>query len=216
MSFFDKFTSNTYAGSANQYLFEMKEGERRTSRVFYKISVGGEYSYSLLYSSIIDGSFRKIGKPNLILDEWKIHGAKIGRCTSFPEEREISEIDAEKDISVKWLGRLTFDGKRSYIPDGGELFCTDPQSLFFEKGDYLCVELTFSGSILPCHPEIQVPVYVLKDGEWKYDVNSPLPVMIGCDRPVKKRIAYLGDSITQGCGAGLNSYKHCHLVRGSR
>lgn len=207
MSFFDKFTSNTYAGSANQYLFEMKEGESRTSRVFYKISVGGEYNYSLLYSSITDGSFRRIGKPNVVLDEWKIQGARIGRCTSFPEESDISRLNAG-EIDVKWLGRLTFDGKRSYIPDGGELFCTDPQSLFFEKGDYLCVELTFSGSILPCHPEIQVPVYVLKDGEWKYDVNSPLPVMIGCDRPVKKRIAYLGDSITQGCGAGLNSYKH--------
>lgn len=207
MSYFKEYTSNTYAGSANQHVFAMSEGEVRTSRAFYKISVGGEYKYSLLYSSITDGSFRAIGKPNIICDEWKILGARVGRCTSFPEGIELSEVDAE-NLSVEWLGRLTFDGERSYTPDGGELFCTDAVSLSFDKGDYVCVELTFSGDVLPCHPEIQVPVYVLKDGKWSYDVETPLPVMIGCTRKAKKRIAYLGDSITQGCGAGLNSYKH--------
>ena len=209
MSYFKKYVSNTYAGSANQHLFSMPEGEVRISRAFYKISVGGEYKYSLLFSSITDGSFRGgLGKPNTVLDEWKILGARVGICKEFPEDRDVSEIDAEKEISVKWLSKITFDGEKEYTPDGGELFCSDPVSLSFEKGDYLCLEMSFSGAILPCHPEIQIPVYVKNGESWKYDVETPLPCMIGCDREVNERIGFVGDSITQGCGAGLNSYRH--------
>ena len=76
MSFFKKYVSNTYAGSANQHIFAMNEKEVRTSRAFYKISVGGEYKYSLLYSSITDGSFQRIGKPNTVCDEWSILGER--------------------------------------------------------------------------------------------------------------------------------------------
>ena len=206
MSYFKKYISNTYAGSANQHIFAMDEGEVRTSRVFYKITDGGEYRYSLLFSSIIDGSFRRIGKPNTIVDEWKIHKARVGRCTSFPEG------DAENismgEVKIKWLEKLTFDDTASFTPDGGELFCSDPVSLSFDKGDYLCLELTFSGAILPHHPEIQVPIYVKNGDSWKYSVESPVPLMIGCNRKVKERVAFLGDSITQGCGAGINSYTH--------
>lgn len=208
MSYFKTYVSNTYAGSANQHVFSMNENEVRTSRVFYKISSGGEYKYSLLFSSIIDGSFRNIGSPNTILDEWKIHKARVGRCCSFPEETDVKDVDLERDCDILWLSKLTFDGARSYVPDGGELFCTDPVTLSFEKGDYICVELTFSGTILPHHPEIQVPVYILKEGKWVYDVETPVPCMIGCNRRVSERVAFLGDSITQGCGAGINSYKH--------
>ena len=43
MDFFKSYASNTYAGSANQYFFNMKDGERRTGRVFYKITNAGEY-----------------------------------------------------------------------------------------------------------------------------------------------------------------------------
>lgn len=36
----------------------------------------------------------------------------------------------------------------------------------------------------------------------------PVPGMIGCDRKVKARVGYLGDSITQGIGPENNSYLH--------
>ena len=208
MSYFKKYTSNTYAGSANQHVFAMNEGEVRTSRVFYRITNGGEYKYALLFSSITDGSFRAIGKPNTVCDEWKIHKAKVGRCVSFPEEKPVEEVDLQSEAKIDWLAKLTFDDNASYTPDGGELFCSDPLSLYFEKGDYLCLELTFSGAILPHHPEIQVPIYIKEGDGWRYSVESPVPCMIGCTRKVKKRIAYIGDSITQGCGAGINSYEH--------
>ena len=69
MSFFKKFASNTYAGCANQYHFKNEGGENHTSRVYFKITAGGEYNYSLLFSNIVDGSYRGVGVPNVILDD---------------------------------------------------------------------------------------------------------------------------------------------------
>jgi len=36
----------------------------------------------------------------------------------------------------------------------------------------------------------------------------PVPSMIGCNREVRARIGFLGDSITQGIGTAVNSYLH--------
>lgn len=36
--------------------------------------------------------------------------------------------------------------------------------------------------------------------------------MVGCDRQVKGRIVYLGDSITQGIGTSMNSYTHWNAI----
>lgn len=70
MKYFEDFTSNTYAGSGNQLHFKMNENEIRTGRVFYKISVGGEYNYSILFSNIIDSTYAdgSISHKNLICD----------------------------------------------------------------------------------------------------------------------------------------------------
>lgn len=51
-----------------------------------------------------------------------------------------------------------------------------------------------------------------EDGRWKYSRKMPVAGMIGCDRWVKSRIAYLGDSITQGIGTDINTYSHWNAV----
>ncbi len=209
MEYFGKFVSNSCAGSSNQYRLELSDSAPRTARIFYKIFTGGEYGYSLLFSGIINGSYRRISYANDICDSWQIHGVKIGRCRHIPNDRELSELVMDKDISVDGFKTLTFSGRTGYKPVGGELFSTDSVRLDFEKNDYLCLEITYSGKIIPYHPESQLPIYVLESGEWKYSVEAPIAEMIGCDRvPPKGKIGFLGDSITQGIGAGLNSYLH--------
>lgn len=217
MKYFECYNSNTCAGSGNQLYFTMNENEIRTGRVFYKIFSGGEYNYSLLFSNIMDSTYAdgSVSQRNLICENWKIHGARIGRCKFINNEKELSKLSMEAenaDIEVFDFKNITFGGKNTKTVTGGKFFSSDPIKLFFEKDEYLCLEMTFSGTKIPYHEETLLPVYV-KDGEkWKYSKFMPFAGMVGCDRKIKAKIAYLGDSITQGIGTKPNSYLHWNAL----
>ena len=119
MRYFENFKSNTYAGSGNQLYFTMDENEIRTGRAFYKISVGGKYNYSILFSNIIDSTFAdgSISQKNLICDEWTIHGMKIGKCDKFNSYKELSDLimddnNENSDIVVNDFIDITFNGQK--------------------------------------------------------------------------------------------------------
>ena len=203
-----KFASNTSAGCANQHYFEPEnKGAHFTSRAYFRIDAGGEYNYSLLFSGVHDSSYRKISIANQRCDYWQIHSARVAACHTFPEGVDIENIDPERDLQHTEFIPLSFGGKTS-VRATPDLFSTDPVRLRFEKGEYLCLELEYSGERIPCHPEVIIPVYTKDEGAWTYTVNMPLPCMIGCDRAVEGRIAFLGDSITQGVGTTKNAYSH--------
>lgn len=154
MKYFDQFNSNTYAGSGNQLYFAMNENEMRTGRVFYKISAGGEYNYSVLFSNIIDSTYDdgSISHKNLICENWTIHSARIGRCVSINLPENISEAvmddeDEQADIRVFDFKTICFNGQKTKEVMPGEFFASDPVKCMFEKDEYLCLEMTFSGKM---------------------------------------------------------------------
>lgn len=218
MEYFNKFTSNTYAGSSNQLYFEAGD-EIRTGRVFYKITVGGRYDYSILFSNVIDSTFSggDVSHKNLICDEWMIHSARVGRCSRMNASKDIETLvmndnDKDSDIIVCDFKDIYFDGQKTKKVMPGEFFSSDPLALEYKKDEYLCLEISFSGKMIPYHEETLLPVYV-KDGEiWKFSKLMPFAGMIGCNRRVKERVAYLGDSITQGIGTKPNSYLHWNAL----
>lgn len=219
MKFFRDFVSNTYAGSGNQFYFQMNEDEVRTGRAFYKISTEGKYHYSILFSNIIDSTYADglISQKNLICDEWTIHSLKIGKCNKFNTEKELSNIVMDdnneiSDIAVKDFVDVTFKGQKSKEVMPGEFFSSDPVILEFKKDEYICLEITFSGKMIPYHEESLIPVFIKEKEIWKYSKFMPFAGMIGCDRNVKGKIAYLGDSITQGIGTKPNSYMHWNAI----
>ncbi len=201
MKYFDTYTSNTAASTQNQHTFH-SDGEISAGRVYYKVSKGGEFNYSLLFSNTVDSTFGNGGQShaNEVCDPWVIRSAKIGRCKG--------DID---HASVEFC-TVTFGGNAEKHVSPGEFFATDPVKLQFDSGDYLCFEMTFSGTLLPYHEEVIIPVFRKSDGEWISDKRMPLPGIVGCDRPVTKRISYIGDSITQGIGTAYDSYTHWNAV----
>jgi len=202
MDFFNRFTSNTIAGTANQHTFEMPQGEMRTGRAYYRIAHGGTFAYALLFSNVLDSTYAdgSVSWRNLICPSWKIHSARLGCCrTAEPDENGLPV-------------QLTFDGQAEKNVHPGEFFHSDPVEMTFEAGEYLCLEMTFSGTLLPYHEETLIPVFIRRDGAWQYDKHMPLPGMVGCDRPVRRRIAFVGDSLTQGIGVEVNSYQHWNAV----
>lgn len=217
MEYFKKYSSNTYAGSGNQLYFNMQENEIRTGRIFYKISVCGEYNYSILFSNIIDSTYSdgSISRKNLICGSWKLHNARIGKCRRIDAEKEVFEMtvadekeNKDADVIVSDLRNITFNGQKYKEVMPGEFFSSDSIKLNFDIDEYLCLEITFSGKMIPYHEETLLPVFINENGTWKYSKYMPFAGMIGCDRKIKGKIAYLGDSITQGIGTPINSYKH--------
>lgn len=221
MKYFEAYTSNTYAGSGNQFYFSMRDGEVRTGRVFYQISVPGEYNYSILFSNVMDSTYAdgSASHKNLICDSWSIHSARVGKCKTIAADKDVSEMTLadedetkEADIVVSDFKDITFLGQTSKEVMPGEFFSSDSVKLSFGEQEYLCLEITFSGKMIPYHEESILPAFVKEDGEWKYSRCMPFAGMIGCDRVVKGRIAYLGDSLTQGIGVPINSYRYWSAV----
>ena len=196
MDFFAKYVSNTTAGSGNQTFFTDGDG---VGRVFYRLFCGGKFQYSLLFSNILDSTFAdgSISRKNQLCKPWVLRHAAY--CVTK---------DCSVQLKDSLFRPLTFLGKREKTVMPGEFFFTDEVEIEAEAGDYLCIEISFRGSMLPKHEEINIPTYVLKDGSFVPSKDMPVPLMVGCNRQVKKRVAYLGDSITQGIGTELNSYAH--------
>ena len=196
MEYFEKYVSNCTAGTGNQSFFYTDDDKKiYTARAFFKPTVSGKHAYSFLFSNIIDSTYSdgSHSRCNRVLDEWYIDSANVCTCDDF-------------DAGV--FVPLTFDGKKSKKVSPGEYFASDRIMLSPEDGQYICMELSFHGRALPYHPETLVPVFA-GDGEKFVECKTmPLPAMIGCDLKVKKRIAFLGDSITQGIGTPPDSYSH--------
>lgn len=202
MQYFSSFVSNTLAGSGNQSFFLTGDPSKiQTSRLFYQIFQGGTYRYSFLYSNIIDTTYADgaHSQKNLICDSWKIEKAAAAVCRhcSCTEMPDVGPFTA-----------LTFGGKEQKEVMPGEFFSSDPVELSPAAGDFLCIELSFRGKMIPNHPETLIPSFLLERGRWIPSVSMPFPGMIGCDRDVSLRVAFLGDSITQGIGTEKNSYTH--------
>jgi len=202
MRYFDRYTSASTAGSGNQHFFRTESPEEVcTARAFYRLSVTGTYGFSLLFSNTIDSTYANgaVSHKNRLCDEWEILGGRV----AVSGEAYMDRMAEPRDFLP-----LTFGGRAEKTVAPGEFFVTDAFSLSVKEGDYLCVELTFRGKEIPYHEEAQIPVFRWRNGAWVHDRRMPLPGMIGCDRPVRARIGFIGDSITQGCGTVPNSYTH--------
>ena len=206
MKWFDTFVSNTPGGTGNQLFHRFGDDRARRGRVYYKVFHGGKYDYSLLFSNLIDSTYKvEYGScANYVCDAWEILSAAVGVCKT---------TGAETAGEVENFVPLRFGGARHKTVAPGEFFTTDPVALVPEKGDFLCVEIEFRGEMIPYHLESILPTFAFENGAWIPDKRVPVPGMVGCARKVAARIGYFGDSITQGIGTPPNAYTHwCALV----
>lgn len=225
MKYFDTYVSNTVAAGGSQTVF-YPEDRPFTGRIFYRITCGGRFNYSLLFSNTVDSTFAdgSVSRKNLVIDSWQILGARLGVCRELDfsamcaetKEPSVTMGESPEDrpdhVAVSGFLPVTFGGRTEKEVAPGEFFSSDPVELNLESGEYLCFELTFRGKMLPFHAESIIPAFV-KDGDrWQYSRLIPFPAMVGVDRKVSKKVAFIGDSITQGCGTPVNAYSHWNAV----
>lgn len=197
------YVSNTLAACANQTFFETG-GEILHGMIFLKIFKGGRYKYRFGFSALIDSTFSdgSLSRCNDVCPDWKIHGLKIAVT---------NECDPDLAENTEFTD-VTFDGRESVTVKSEKTCFTDSVELCGEKDSYLCLKIDFSGKKLPCHAESIIPIYRLTDGKRELSPYVPVPVFTGIERSVKKKVAFIGDSITQGIGSTFNSYRHYAAV----
>ncbi len=192
MSYFDTYFSNTLAPSNNQKFFASEGTE--TARSYFTLTVGGEYNYSFLFSNSIASTFDDGSESfaNYICQEWEILGLKASIC--------------KEDFTPREFFPVTFGKKESKTVRPGEIFYTDPLRLSAKAGEKLCLEIVYRGNEIPYIHETLLYGEKLSADGFRENIFIPRPIMIGCDRPKKERIVFLGDSITEGIGTPLESY----------
>lgn len=206
MEFFSKYTSNTLAGGGNQSFFTEEDPQKEIiGRIYYKVFAGGKYNYSFLFSNVTDSTFAdgSHSRKNRILGEWKILSLKAGIC---------SECGENNPVSPTLMYDVTFGGNPEKKVMPGEFFASDEVELDIKKGEYICLEIKFSGKEIPCHEESIIPSFRYENGVWAVSKHVPFPAMAGCDRKAELKIAFWGDSITQGIGTANNSYAHWNAI----
>lgn len=203
MEIFQHYSSNTLAGSGNQSFFTPVDSNAiYTARIFYKVFCEGKFTYVFYFSNILDSTFSdgSHSRCNMICDSWTLHSLRVCTCVTCDPEQANDWID------------VFFSGKPVKTVRDDEVFHSDPLCLDVKKGEFLCLELSFQGDMIPCHPESQISAYAFSHGNWIPSHDLPVPSMIGCDRAVSKRVGFFGDSITQGIGVSPNSYLHWNAL----
>lgn len=192
------YVSDTSAGSANQTWFACGP-QTHCGRVYYRLRVGGT-DYRLLFSDVMDSTFADgtHSRANDVCGGFRIVSARAGLC---------DRSDVQEAVEPLCWHTVTFDGNPSKAVGAAESILCDPIPLAAEAGQTLCIELQVQGECLPCHEELQVASFVKTDGVFVPSTQLPVPSVVAVKRDAVK-LAFLGDSITQGIGAVKDSYRH--------
>lgn len=196
--YFSTYKSNTTAGLGSHYTFT-DDGTERKGRVFYKISASGEYDYSFTFSGTIDSTYANgsIGKANKICPDFKITRLKAA----------VVPAGSPKNGTFDFKN-VTFHGQKSVDVVNGRTVYTDPVTLKFDEGDFICLEISYKGTEMPKIYDRMVSSYRYDNSSWESSGDVLAPGFVGCDKNFKKSVVFIGDSITQGVGTAMDSYNH--------
>lgn len=196
-----KYVSNTVISNGNQFAFTNGDPEEKhTGLLFIKVYKGGTFPYVFAYSSVLDSTFGdgKSSHCNEVCPKWILHSLQVAPVsTCEPEEAEKADFR-----------QVLFSGKETAVIENERLLFSDPTELTTEKGQYICLKTVFSGERIPHHEESLIPKFVSQNGRWTASVRVPVPVFTGVKRKVNKRVAFIGDSITQGLGTEFNACRY--------
>lgn len=198
------YVSDTLAGSANQTWFD-SDGEWHRARVYYRLFSDETAPRILTFGAVIDGTFDDGSRSvcNMPCEPYEL-SVKVGVC---------SHSDVCVAVEPIAMQEVTFGGRSVVTVTPEAPVQTDAFSVDTADGQCLCVELRYRGRRVPCHEELRIAAFAWEDGRWRPSTQCPVPLFVGVKRAVDKRVAFLGDSITQGIGATPDSYRHwCALT----
>ena len=193
---FKKYVSNTSLALGKSYLIEKTNGPLR-QRVYIKPTLYGKFEWKFYFLNSVNSTYGlgEVAHANVSGGSWTINWARVGVSPS---------LDISDDVTN--IIDITFDGKpsRAVLPD--EELWSDAIELEINNG-YLVWEWELEGENIPSMPEDIFSSYTWNGEKWAHEWNRTQPCMVAIRRDYKKRIGFLGDSITAGCGTKKDAYE---------
>ena len=198
--YFRKYRSNTLASTSNNYMLIFEEEKIITGRIYYKVRKSGKFNYRFLFSDLVDSTFAdgRVSRANLSGDGYEILSAYAGACENLDNQWNAEDC----------LTPVCFAGKTTKTAENGEVYWSDETVLDIPENHYLVFEWTVRGTRMAYTPDKLIPAFVKDaDGQFVRSCEFPQPQLIGCDAESEKMLAFIGDSITMGCGTSVDKYR---------
>lgn len=199
---FEIYQSNSITPSACNYALKSADGNpvRQTFRGVYKIQQYGELEYKFYFSNNVDSTFSNGSHSYRAMptEAYKIISASVGTSKSAAGLGKISDLKA-----------LTFDGKAERDVAAQEMFWSDAIMLNVPDDYYLVFEWTVEYTVIAVTNSENNSCLLYDDstGRIASAQSAPMPALIGAKRENALRVAFIGDSITMGIGAGAGTHK---------
>lgn len=206
---FATYPSNVPLGTGHNYILCFDGPIRLTARAYLRCEKYTADTWRFFFSNGVDTTFAngETAWRDRAGGTWKILSAGIG------DGGMAEQGPMESPAPVKNRTDVTFEGAKFRSAAQGERFWSDEVYFSLPEGHYLVWEWEIEGNEIPCTPDSQAATFVslngapLRTGGTENIAAAPLPDLFGAKRNVKGRIAFLGDSITQGCGTRNNRYE---------
>ena len=193
---FDTFFSNTSAPTGGNYIIKSTNG-RKLFRIYIKPEKYGKFNWRFFFMNKMNSTFAQGEESyrNMECGQWTIHMASISHSDTIEPN--------EKVFGTK---KVLFDGNESKHVSTDEVFWSDPLEYEINSG-FLVWDWEVEGEKIPSMPDEIYSTFEYRNGEFVKEGNVPVPAMFGCDKKVKKKVGFIGDSITAGCQTPKDKYE---------
>ena len=192
------FWSNIASSTSHNFRVVLKKNEERTYRVFVKPVEKGTLDWRFMYSNTVDSTFDNgsVSRANLSGGNFRILWAKAGT--------------ADTDRNLLCEKPVTWNGEAPYDVKPNEVFTSDPVKLTVSEGEYLAFTWRLMGlddeTVIPSTPDSRLITFEGdKELVQSCGYDTPMPDMFAADRSCEKKMVFIGDSITQGCGTPVDT-----------
>ena len=202
---FKTYPSNIPLGTSHNFILCSPEPCRIRARGYFRCLSYKPDTWRFWFSNAVDSTYGsgELAHPDRLGGQWKILSARIG-----DGGRYVCEPMTEPASVTGWVP-VTFGGDAGKAVEPGERFWSDEVTFTLPEDHLLVWEWELEGNEIPFTPDSQAPTFsAFGDDELTCRTECPLPDLFGAKRDVKNRIAFWGDSITQGCGTRNNFYEH--------
>ncbi|EHB68435.1 MULTISPECIES: SGNH/GDSL hydrolase family protein [Paenibacillus] len=209
-----RYASLTVVSTATNFIMEQEDRSTRTYRTYMKPRESGQLELRFWHSNSVDSTWDvgSVAKGSMPGGAWRIEAAYAADGGTGRDGQLVPGTSVQ----------ITFDRKPGKEVAPGETFWSDPVQLELPDGHDLAFTWTITtrspGKTVPYNTEgLLVSAYEaegnLADDErgtgfMPAENRLVMPAFIGYARPVKQRMIFLGDSITQGVRTAKDGYEY--------